>query len=112
MNGRAILKKARPLEKSSNNDSLNLEAYCGRYDVYAWSGESVIIPWQGKLAIFDLPAANPIADMELLKHMKGDVFRRIRSDETLGEEIRFERNSEGKVIRMWQHSNFFKKIEK
>ena len=106
-----ILKKAKPLNKVNSNDSLNLEAYSGNYDSYVLFGESIIIPWQGKLAVFGLPATSPAAEMELLKHVRGDTFRRIRTDESLGEEIRFERNSEGKVVSMWRHSNYLKKIK-
>ena len=107
----AVLKKSKPLDNTNNNDSLNLEAYSGYYDAYAWSGETVIIPWQGKLVVFDVPSTNPLAEAELFKHIKGDVFRRIRSDESLGEEIRFERNLDKKVISVWQHSNYLKKLD-
>ncbi len=48
--------------------------------------------------------------MSLLKHIEGDTFRRLRKDETLGEEVVFERDKIGKVIRMWQHSNYKDKI--
>jgi hypothetical protein len=47
----------------------------------------------------------------LLKHIKGDAFRRVRTDETLGEEVVFERDKTGKVIRMWRHSNFYTKLK-
>ncbi|GAG01267.1 unnamed protein product, partial [marine sediment metagenome] len=67
-------------------------------------------PWQGKLAIFGLPSENPAKGLTLLKHIEGDTFRRLRKDETLGEEVKFERDKNGKVVRMWQHSNYLNKI--
>ncbi len=68
------------------------------------------LPWQGKLAIFGLPSENPAEGLTLLKHIEGDTFRRVRKDETLGEEVKFERDKTGKVVRMWQHSNYENKI--
>jgi hypothetical protein len=35
----------------------------------------------------------------------------MRKDETLGEEVVFERDETGKVVRMWQHSNYTTKIK-
>jgi hypothetical protein len=48
--------------------------------------------------------------MALIQHVSGDTFRRIRDDKTLGEEITFERDKSGKVIKMWQHSNYSMKL--
>ena len=39
------------------------------------------------------------------RHESGNVFRRIREDETLGEELRFETGPSGRVTRLWIHSN-------
>jgi len=72
--------------------------------------ETAILPWQGKLAIFGLPARNPAQGMGLLKHIEDDTFRRLREDKTLGAEVIFERDEAGKVIRFWEHSNFRNKI--
>jgi CubicO group peptidase (beta-lactamase class C family) len=90
---------------------INLEAFAGNYSAQPWGGETSILPWQGKLAIFGLPSENPFRSLTLLKHIKGDTFRRIRRDETLGEEVVFERDASGKVIRMWQHSTYADKIQ-
>jgi hypothetical protein len=34
------------------------------------------------------------------------IFRRVRSDDTLGEEIRFDIGPDGRASRMWRHSNY------
>jgi CubicO group peptidase (beta-lactamase class C family) len=39
------------------------------------------------------------------RHAGGDSFRRIREDDSLGEELRFERNRSGRPARLWVHSN-------
>jgi CubicO group peptidase (beta-lactamase class C family) len=82
-----------------------LEKYVGAYDGFPWGGESAVIPWKGDLAAVSLPTDNPLEAMMKLKHVEGNRFRRIRDDETLGEEIVFETDANGNVVRMWQHSN-------
>jgi CubicO group peptidase (beta-lactamase class C family) len=106
---REILKKAENREKEEKTE-VDLEAYAGNYDAQPWWGETVVLPWQGKLAMFGLPSENPAKDLTLLKHIEGDTFRRVRDDKTLGEEVVFERDKAGKVCRMWQNSNYENKI--
>jgi len=93
-------------------DTTNLKEYSGYFENYAWQGETVIMPWQGKLALFGLPSDNPATQMTLFKQVSGDVFRRVRSDDTLGEELRFERDASGRVIRFWRHSNRYQKMDR
>ena len=106
----AILQKAKAGKEKE--DSLDLEPFAGYYDSYAWRGETVVVPWQGGLAMFTLPSNNPTAGMTLFKPVGKDIFRRVRSDDTLGEELRFERDASGKVLRMWRHSNPSHRITK
>ncbi len=106
---REILKKAEDRAKEEKTE-VDLEAYAGLYDSQPWWGETAILPWQRKLAMFGLPSGNPAESLTLLKHIKGDTFRRVRKDETLGEEVVFERDKTGKVFRMWHHSNYENKI--
>lgn len=108
---REILKKAEDKEKEEIEEGINLEDYAGYYDEQPWWGESAVIPWQGRLAVLGLPSENPAQGLILLKHIKEDTFRRVRKDETLGEEVVFERDETGKVVRMWQHSNYNNKIK-
>lgn len=106
---RAILKKVAD-GGETERPTVDLENYAGLYSAQPWWGETAILPWQGKLAIFGLPAGNPAQGMGLLKHIEGDTFRRVRSDKTLGAEVIFERDETGKVVRFWEHSNFQNKI--
>jgi hypothetical protein len=106
---RDILKKITGKAKEEKA-AVDLEAYAGCYNAQPWGGETGILPWQGKLAVFGLPSENPARSLTLLKHIEGDTFRRLRKDETLGEEVVFERDKTGKVVRMWQHSNYKDKI--
>lgn len=100
-------------EKPANTDNLiDLAQYTGSYNAQPWGSEKKVLTWYGNLAIVEYPSDSPLEDMTLLQHVKGDVFQRIRRDDTLGEEITFERDKKtGKVIRMWDHSNFSVKLE-
>ena len=104
-----ILKKV-SADDNETESEVDLDDYAGLYSAQPWGGETAICPWEGKLAIFGLPARNPAQGMGLLKHIEGDTFRRLRSDKTLGAEVVFERDESGKVVRFWQHSNFQNKI--
>lgn len=92
-------------------DGVDLEAYAGRYSPQPWWSEMVVLPWKGKLVTFSLPSINPAKEMELLKHIEGDTFRRIRKDKTLGEAFIFERDAKGKIVRVKQHTTYSQKIE-
>ena len=108
---REILKKAVSEKEGTATSSLNLEDYAGYYDAQPWWGETVVLPWRGKLAMVSLPSDNPAQGLTLFKQIEKDIFRRIRDDETLGEEIIFERDKTGKVIRFIRHSNYYPKIK-
>ncbi len=106
-----ILKKAAQSDNDAPADTTDLTPYIGNYDAYAFGSEAVVLKWKGKLAVMDLRTDNPADEIYVCKHIAGDVFRRIRSDDTLGEEVKFERNKDGKVIRLWHFSNFTNKIQ-
>lgn len=84
---------------------VDLEAYAGRYSEQPWSSESVIVPWAGGLAYLVLPTRTPGDDTIVFKPKGGDAFRRIRDDGSEAEELRFERDGAGKVVRFVHDSN-------
>ncbi|MEP7373972.1 MAG: serine hydrolase domain-containing protein [Chitinophagaceae bacterium] len=92
--------------------NINLKIYSGRYDNYAWSGEIMITPYKGKLVMLGLPADNPAENISVFQYIEGDRFRRIRPDDnSLAEELRFEKDKNGSITRMWLNSNFRDKIQ-
>ena len=56
-------------------------------------------------------SAGIVVGDQLMKHIDGDIFKRLRDDGKLGEEIKFERNQDDKVFRFWQHSVYIGKID-
>jgi hypothetical protein len=84
---------------------INLENFAGRYDAQPWASEAIIVPWAEGLAILYLPSSNPSRELTLLKPKGGDSFRHVREDGTEADEVRFERDKSGNVVRMVQFSN-------
>ena len=98
-------------EKKPQSIGIDLDQYTGRYNAQPWESEKKVLSWYGNLAILNLPTGNPLEDMKLLQHIKGDVFRRILRDDELGEEVVFERDKNtGKIIRMREHSTYSIKL--
>jgi CubicO group peptidase (beta-lactamase class C family) len=104
------LKAARDTSSHATSVDRDLAKYVGSYDSYPWGGEVSVIPWKGDLAIVPLPTDDPLGALTRLKHIDGNRFRRVRDDETLAEEIVFETDANGLVLRMWQHSNSSERI--
>ena len=99
-------------EKRFRRVGMDPAEYTGAYNGQPYSSEKRVLSWYGHLAILELPAENPLEEMILLQHVSGDVFRRIRRDDSLGEEIKFDRDEKtGKVTRMWRHSNYSLKLK-
>lgn len=107
---REILSKI-PKEKTGTESKHNLEDYAGTYSAQPWGSETIVTPWYGDLAVLSLPNNNPDESLDVLQHVTGDTLKRVRKDKTLAEEIRFERDGTGKVMRMWQHSNYVTKMK-
>jgi CubicO group peptidase (beta-lactamase class C family) len=92
----ALLNKT--ITEDTTTKNLNFSEYKGKYDSYAWSGETVVIPVKGKLIILGLPSSTPSESITEYKYISKDTFRRIRPDDnTLGEELKFERDGNGNI---------------
>ena len=108
---REILEKALKSKTGDNDPQVDLEVYSGLYSSQPWGSETILVPWQGKLATFSLPTGSPAKRMTLLKYEKDDTFRRIRKNKELAERVIFERDKSGKVIRMLWNNNYRKKLK-
>jgi hypothetical protein len=82
-----------------------LEPYAGRYSDQPWGSESLILPWDDGLATVDLPSTNPMGSMTKLKKTGEHTFRRIRSDDTLGETWVFTLGPDGRATRYTVNGN-------
>lgn len=92
-----LIKKVKRIKGVKNDaNKKDLSEYTGYYKMDILD-ETYISTWEGKLAILDLPSSSPAEAMTLYKHIEGDVFRRIRSNDELGEALSFKRGPDGKV---------------
>ena len=101
-----LLKKVKPKnDELLEEDNINWSEYEGYY-YWDIAEEVYISQWEGKLALLNLPSKSPADSMTLYKHIEGDTFRRIRSNEELGEKLLFERDQNGKIVNMKIHENY------
>ena len=86
--------------------------YTGTYSAQPWGGgETVVLPWKKGLAMIALPTDDPVEAVIELEHIEENVFRRIRDDGELAEEIVFEMDENGEVTDLKRRSNFRPKVQ-
>lgn len=100
----AVLDTVKSPEKTRELDP-RLNKFVGRYD-HPVGGEIHIFPKDGELAMISMPTDNPGKYIRKLKHIEGNLFRRIRKDKTLGEKVYFKTGKDGKIDRIYHHSNY------
>lgn len=112
-----LMKLTGPLVESAAKESSDPEAHPPEMEDYAglyrsaW-GELLIVPWEKEIAALYLPTNEIRDDLVRLRKQQGDVFRRVRKDsEELGEEVVFERDAEGNVVRLQWHGNYSERAQ-
>ena len=88
-----------------------LSIYAGTYDAQPWAGEVLVFPWEGGLAMLELPTMSPVKNLDKLRKTGEHRFRRVRKDGELGEEIVFVMGPDGKPERFTQHHNFLRRVK-
>ena len=101
----AIYSIVGPAIGSDAKTTADLSPYVGSYDEFPWGGETIIVPWGDELAAVSVPSMEPMKDMDRLRKVGENTFRRVRDDGSLGETIRFEIGPDGRATKLWQHSN-------
>ena len=79
----------------------------GKYISQPWSSETYVQSWGENIALVSLPANEPY--LSLYKHIEGDVFKKILSNDDLGQELEILRDDENNVIAYKTHQNIYKK---
>jgi hypothetical protein len=102
--------EARDPEKAQKPLDPSLQPYIGIYDNQPWGGETAIVYYGDEIAAVDLPTNDPLGEIQKLKRISENTFRRVRKDGDLGEEVIFELGNDGKVTRLKWHSNYQVKI--
>jgi CubicO group peptidase (beta-lactamase class C family) len=90
----------------------DLERYLGTYEGAPYfSGEVAVVRWEDGIALLGLPTLDPVKNLTRLKKVGEHRFRRVRSDESLGEEIVFEVGRDGKATRFTRHNNYYPRVK-
>lgn len=87
-----------------------LRRYAGTYSDQPWGGEVAVVPYEEGVILLGLPTMEPAKELMKFKLTGPDTFRRVRKDETLGEELVFEMGPDGKPVRYKHHSNYSPRI--
>ncbi|HEY0014039.1 MAG TPA: serine hydrolase domain-containing protein [Allosphingosinicella sp.] len=95
-----------PPETAGPAPATDLAPYEGTYRTSRSAGDVYVAPYGNELMVIDLFADTPASDITRLRHVEADRFRVVRSNDTLAEEVRFDRNRQGRVTRIWWHSNY------
>ncbi|MEN1728694.1 MAG: serine hydrolase [Pseudomonadota bacterium] len=104
--GPAIEQALASNEPSERNEAM--AAYAGVYGSI-W-GQTLVVPWEDGLAVVALETSSPAQAMETLRHVEDHTFRRVRSDGSLGETVRFEVDDSGVAQRLNRHSIFEERV--
>lgn len=95
-----------PPEAAGPAPGVDLARYEGSYGRPRSANDVYVAPYGNELMVIDLFAPTPAADITRLRHVEGDRFRVVRQNDTLAEEVRFDRDRQGRVARIWWHSNY------
>jgi CubicO group peptidase (beta-lactamase class C family) len=95
-----------PAAEAGPEPAVDLARYEGVYGHANSASDIFVAPYGNELMVIDLFANTPSEDITRLRHVRADVFRRVRTNDTLAEEIRFEARPDGRVTRVWWHSNY------
>ena len=97
--------------EKTKEETKDLSEYIGTYSNNPWWYATYLGSWNGRLVSLSLPVDQPGENMTFFKHIEGDVFRRVRDDKELGEELEFIRDVNGKVVKYKVHDNFYPRMD-
>jgi CubicO group peptidase (beta-lactamase class C family) len=95
-----------PPETAGPTPAADLAPYEGTYRTSRSASDVYVAPYGNELMVIDLFVDTPASDITRLRHVEGDRFRVVRPNDTLAEEVRFDRDRQGRVTRIWWHSNY------
>ncbi len=91
-------------EAAEDDDALDLSEYEGHYYTENYDWDIYIGLGDGELFSIPVYGNNIAKNVNTLIHDEGDVFYRKRDDDTKGEPVIFERDDEGRIVSLTQHS--------
>lgn len=104
------IKRAVEAPASAKKPDSDLRRYVGRYEP-PFGGETQVFIQEGDLALVSLLSDNPAQAARKLKRTSAHVFRLVREDGGLAEEVVFELGPDGRARRFKQHSNYSHRLD-
>lgn len=105
------IKRAADGSAAAKHPDPELRRYIGRYEP-PFGGETQVFIQDGELAMVSLLTDNPAQSARKLKRTGDHVFRVVRDDGGLGEEVVFELAADGNARRFRQHSNYSYRLDR
>jgi len=105
----ALKEAADTSRPAAQADLASLAPYLGTYESY-WGGEQEVFVWKGKLASINLATDNPVSSIAKFRATGPHTFRRVRDDDVLAEELRFEVDASGRATALVQNYNVSRRI--
>ena len=104
--GIAALVKARGEAKPfAAVEGVDLADYTGVYSGQPWDSDYMLVEWAGGLTWLEPDAEEPATALARLKPLGQDRFRVVTAKGDERDEVRFERDAQGRVSAIWQHAN-------
>jgi CubicO group peptidase (beta-lactamase class C family) len=86
--------------------AVDLSRFEGTYAGTHSADDLYVAPYGNELMVLDLFAPRPADEIIRLRHVEGNRFVRLRKNDSLAEEIRFDTDRNGRATRLWWHSNY------
>ncbi len=97
-------------ESGMSHETVDYEDYVGRYARGMGDSETAVVHWRGGIAMLRLPTDNPRGSLTELGHVSDDTFRQVVSDGEREVKVFFDRDAEGRIIRIRNPTNYSTRI--
>ncbi len=95
---------------SNGHDMVDYYEYVGQYLRGLGASETAVVRWKGGIATLGLPTDDPRGRLRKLQHVEGDTFRQVGSDGELEGKVIFDRDAQGRIIRMRNPTNYARRV--
>jgi hypothetical protein len=85
----------------------DLEEFEGLYEFPGWDRDYYVAPYGDELILIRPYVESLGRSLSRYRKVGPDTFRRVRADDSLAEEIRFDRGRDGRPNKLWWFSNYF-----
>ncbi|MEM9408322.1 MAG: serine hydrolase [Acidobacteriota bacterium] len=107
----SVLSQALKASGSPTEPAKDLSDFEVTFTSSPWGGEMAVRQWGDQLVAIELPTMNPGDLTVKLRHVEGDRFVRLTDSGQEREPWLFERDADGRVVRLVVHGNVNERVE-